>query len=59
MPERGLWFWMRCLLCETLFGWARKVAPDGYVPSYIEAGMRLYKQGMADVLAARRKEAQP
>ncbi len=35
-------FNFRALACEIVFGWAERLAPPGYVPSYIEYALQRY-----------------
>lgn len=36
---------IRAWLCEIFVSWAMKVAPPGYVPSYIEVAIDYYNRG--------------
>lgn len=47
-PSPGLVFALRAMFCEMLFEWASKVAPDKYVPSYIEAAVAMYHRGVRE-----------
>jgi hypothetical protein len=42
---KRLRYLLRCYLCETLYIWSIKVAPDGYIPAHIDtAAMEEWKQ---------------
>jgi hypothetical protein len=36
---RRFWYELRCYWAEVLFGWAIKIAPDDYVPSWVEVAV--------------------
>lgn len=51
-------FTLRALACETVFGWAERLCPKGYKPSYVEAMIDAYRhEGAFANLKAKQSEA--
>lgn len=46
---RRLWYELRCLWAETVFGWAMKIAPAGYVPSWVQSVVDAHYGALKDV----------
>ena len=41
--RRSLAYAIRANICERLVSWSLKIAPDGYVPSYIEVVIEAHR----------------
>jgi hypothetical protein len=39
---------LRAHMCEMFVYWAIKVAPKGYIPSYVEVAVDMYQRGKAE-----------
>lgn len=44
--SRNIWHALRCLWCEMLIGWAIKIAPADYTPSFVEVAAAMYRRGL-------------